>query len=359
MVHLNFKPILFKNSYYLNLQNFFCYASFKTLRPKRNELFVRPNSLEVEKQIVDALESNNLKHRSHPGLVVLRPVRPPLKFEVALLNSSADVVIEMLKKPAVDLYNYLFHRSLPFTDEYIRRKSNQVRKEIIENLIYERRQEKLGQTDEEIQEYVESQEFLIERKLTIQMKKLTYRWSEIDYDSLSKSITYALARFAPDFAVLRRIFDEIRKRDVDFRPKNVFDFGSGVGSTIWAVDATWKNTVDEYYCVDTCKSMNDLLNLLIHNGDINGPKLFTANVYTRQFLPATADRQYDIVVSAFSLMEIPSYEERLRTVVNLWEKTKKYLGEELFCDFALACKLNFCFSNFFQFSSKTAIVMDL
>lgn len=35
--------------------------------------------------------------------------------------------------------------------------------------------------------------------------------------------------------------------------------------------------------------------------------------------------EYDIVVSAYSLMELPTMEMRLETILNLWNKTQRYL----------------------------------
>ena len=34
---------------------------------------------------------------------------------------------------------------------------------------------------------------------------------------------------------------------------------------------------------------------------------------------------YDLVVSAFTLLELPSLENRIKTILNLWDRTKKYL----------------------------------
>lgn len=34
---------------------------------------------------------------------------------------------------------------------------------------------------------------------------------------------------------------------------------------------------------------------------------------------------YDIVVSAYSLLELPSFESRMDTVLKLWNKTGRYL----------------------------------
>jgi ribosomal protein RSM22 (predicted rRNA methylase) len=35
--------------------------------------------------------------------------------------------------------------------------------------------------------------------------------------------------------------------------------------------------------------------------------------------------KYDVVVSGYTLMELPSARTRLETIMNLWNKTNKYL----------------------------------
>lgn len=34
---------------------------------------------------------------------------------------------------------------------------------------------------------------------------------------------------------------------------------------------------------------------------------------------------YDLVVSAYSLLELPSFSARIQTILNLWNKTQNYL----------------------------------
>lgn len=42
-----------------------------------------------------------------------------------------------------------------------------------------------------------------------------------------------VARSAPEYAVLQKIFMEMKTRDPDFHPLTMFDFGSGVGTATW------------------------------------------------------------------------------------------------------------------------------
>jgi len=42
-----------------------------------------------------------------------------------------------------------------------------------------------------------------------------------------------VARSAPEYAVLQKIFMEMKAREPDFQPHSMFDFGSGVGTATW------------------------------------------------------------------------------------------------------------------------------
>ncbi|VDP77221.1 unnamed protein product [Echinostoma caproni] len=77
---------------------------------------------------------------------------------------------------------------------------------------------------------------------------------------------YLTARLAPNFASACRVLYEIRKRCPQFIPRNMFDFGSGLGT-----------------------------------------------------------QKYDLVVSAHSLLELPGKSARERVLSNLWGRTSNFL----------------------------------
>lgn len=114
-----------------------------------------------------------------------------------------------------------------------------------------------------------------------------YTWKPIEYDSY-KSFQYMLGRSAQEYSTVLRVFSEIAARHVDFRPRSYFDFGSGVGTGVWAAAHLWKSSIFEYYMVDASRDMNDLADLLLRDGDEN-KELSLKNVNFRQFLPASYD----------------------------------------------------------------------
>lgn len=154
------------------------------------------------------------------------------------------------------------------------------------------------------------------------LKQRVYGWQAINYDQ-HKSLQYLISRSAVEYAIIMRIFREIQRRDPNFKPASYFDFGSGVGTGVWAAAEMWKQTIYEYYLVDPSRDMNDLSGLILRDGDEN-KDMFLKNVYFRQFLPAREDK-YDIVLSSHTLFEMPSLKNRLEVANNLWNKAQQYL----------------------------------
>lgn len=49
----------------------------------------------------------------------------------------------------------------------------------------------------------------------------------------SRAAMYVAGRLAPDYASLYKIMAEMKKRDPQFSPLTLLDFGSGVGTSMW------------------------------------------------------------------------------------------------------------------------------
>lgn len=69
-------------------------------------------------------------------------------------------------------------------------------------------------------------------KVIHQLKIKVYHWMPMNYD-VHRSLVYLVGRFAPEYAALMKIFAELSQRDPSFKPMNLFDFGSGVGTVTW------------------------------------------------------------------------------------------------------------------------------
>uniref|UniRef100_A0A2M4BNR6 Putative mitochondrial/ ribosome small subunit component n=1 Tax=Anopheles marajoara TaxID=58244 RepID=A0A2M4BNR6_9DIPT len=137
-------------------------------------------------------------------------------------------------------------------------------------------------------------------------------------------LTQLVGRADAEYAVLQRIFTEINQRDPEIRPRSFLDFGAGVGTGTWAVAQFWRKHLFEILSVDKSRHMNDLAELVLRQGDPNRAMMLR-NVFYRQFLPASPDRKYDIVMSAFSLFDQPSRRRLYELVDQLYATFDRYL----------------------------------
>lgn len=94
---------------------------------------------------------------------------------------------------------------------------------------------------------------------------------------------------------------------------------------MYAANEAWPQIITENFNVDLSEPFNEIARLLLQGGDEKQPQLYN-NVFFRQFLPVTHTVKYDLVVSAFSLLELPSYKSRINVIENLWQKTQGNSG---------------------------------
>lgn len=73
-------------------------------------------------------------------------------------------------------------------------------------------------------------EQFINKRVEKLVAQQTYNWAAIDFNNKYVCHQYLLSRFAPEYNVIQSIFNEIQKRDPDFKPESLFDFGSGIGT---------------------------------------------------------------------------------------------------------------------------------
>jgi ribosomal protein RSM22 (predicted rRNA methylase) len=81
-------------------------------------------------------------------------------------------------------------------------------------------------------EQQEELKFRFKKQVIKRLKQTLHCWRPVEYDE-HKALLYMVARFAPEYTVLHRIFMELKTREPDFQPHSLFDFGSGVGTATW------------------------------------------------------------------------------------------------------------------------------
>ncbi|XP_066992180.2 ribosome assembly protein METTL17, mitochondrial [Anabrus simplex] len=276
----------------------------------------RPKLLvELERSVGESLESNKLKARHHPGVLKDRTVHFPKRIAQAIQTVIRDKPVKALRVEGASLARYLNARHLPLEEEELRAK------QVDAQLSVER---KYGVDGSRLSEK-ERELFRVRYQGQIQklVKHRTYPWQPIQYNA-HQSLVYLVGRAAADYAVVHFVLSEMRLKLPEFKPRTLLDFGSGVGTVTWVANSLWGDSLKEYFSIDTSASMNDLASLILKDGK-ESSELPLKGVFYRQFLPVSRTLKYDIVVSAFSLFELPSLKARLDTLLTLWNKTQGYL----------------------------------
>ncbi|XP_030756329.1 methyltransferase-like protein 17, mitochondrial [Sitophilus oryzae] len=274
---------------------------------------VAPKPLIItDKDVLKDIEQETYKPRRHPGVNKVKTASLPEYYIKSIENVIEDFPLKTLVEATNKLSAHLSRRFPPIeVGDYKERV-----KGIKEKVLNKHKDFKV-----ECEEDERKLKQMVEDKTNSLIKKTVYNWKPIKYDVYT-SLVYLLTRSAAEYAVLLKIFGEINQRDPEFVPRSFFDFGSGVGTGTWAVNNYWKN-IFEYFNVDVSSDMNDLAQILLQGGRSTGNSSLKGTFY-RQFLPGRGN-SYDIVLSAYSLLELPSLESRMQTVLNLWNRTQKYL----------------------------------
>ncbi|XP_066929253.1 ribosome assembly protein METTL17, mitochondrial-like [Clytia hemisphaerica] len=140
-----------------------------------------------------------------------------------------------------------------------------------------------------------------------------------------ETTAYVASQSNTVYAATYRALSEIKKRVPEYNPKTLLDFGSGTGMTVWAASELWRKSIKEYQCVDVSERMNDTGEFLLRGGDDRKLPLKVPNVYFKRFLPISNQLMYDVVVSSYSLTELPFRSQRAQAIRSLWNKTNDFL----------------------------------
>lgn len=282
---------------------------------KSNTRNVCKIAVTVDPDLNEKLDKEELKHRHHPGIIKKGTLNVPKHIAQAIEKAIGDFPIKTLVKDGKVLNQYINSRHPPPETKDIQKKIQAITEELDEKF-------PIPNEDNLSEEELERKNQARQRKLKKTLKERTFAWKPITYGTY-EALVYAVGRSANEFAVISSIFKEIQHRNPDFRPRSFIDFGSGVGTAMWAVSSLWKESIFEYLNVDSSREMNDLSDLIMRDGNENQQQRLR-NVYYRQFLPGS-ETKYDLVVSAFSLFELSSAKERKEVILNLWKKCDGYM----------------------------------
>uniref|UniRef100_A0A8C6WJ86 Ribosome assembly protein METTL17, mitochondrial n=1 Tax=Neogobius melanostomus TaxID=47308 RepID=A0A8C6WJ86_9GOBI len=257
---------------------------------------------------------NGEPHRKHPGVTNLKALRLPEKLEAAARSVIHRAQIRQMNEKVQYLTNFLWSRKRSIEDSALRQKAVDLERELWSKAAEKHR-------GKDVDEEVLGER--IQKKVLNELRKTTYHWRQLKYDE-EMGVVYMVARLAGGYAAVRRALHEIKKRDESFAPESFLDFGSGLGTAAWASHSCWPDSLKEMVCVDSAGPMNTLAERLL-KGDDEKEEPHFKHVYFRQFLPVTPKVQFDLVVSAFTLSELPKGANREDVVFTLWRKTSGYL----------------------------------
>ncbi|XP_029498936.1 methyltransferase-like protein 17, mitochondrial isoform X1 [Oncorhynchus nerka] len=251
-------------------------------------------------------------HRKHPGVTNLKTLRLPDELQKAAQAIIQGTEVSGLVDKARSLTNFLWSRKRAPEDVTLRERAM-----ALEKNLWEKTKEKGGDVDLQL---LKTQ---ITKKVLSDLRKITYHWSPMRYDE-ELGVVYMVAKLAGGYAAVKRVLNEIKKRDPSFSPHSLLDFGSGLGTAVWASHSFWGDTLKEMVCVDNSGAMNTIADRLLR-GSSEKDEPVIKQVYFRQFLPVSPKVQFDLVVGAFSLSELASQKEREDAILTLWRKTSSYL----------------------------------
>ncbi|CAE1279124.1 unnamed protein product [Acanthosepion pharaonis] len=300
------KGILFKSLSY----NRFVYLKSLYWKLKHTSGFITPESRLVP-DVAEMVRNSKEKIPPHVGMLKLKPISVPAQLEKAVNRLIEKYPTNNLVESAASFARVLWGRHPPIEAHELNKKWKEVTKEVLDNTKFS---SKLSE---------DALEKKIHHKIVHLVKTKTYNWQPITYDAY-KSFLYMVSRMPANYAVLIQCLSEIIKRDPNFKPRNVFDFGSGTGSSIWACNKIWNKAIFEYFSCDISTDMNTVNRLLLQDGEeqkdmsING-------VYLRQFIPVKSTKLYNLVICAYSLFELKSKTDRLNIIYKLWNLTEDYL----------------------------------
>ncbi|KAI0242065.1 37S ribosomal protein S22, partial [Massospora cicadina] len=136
-----------------------------------------------------------------------------------------------------------------------------------------------------------------------------------------ETLAYLAAVMPSSYATLHRVLSEIKLRDSKFKPSRILDFGTGPGTSLWAVDEVWGlEGLEAFHGVDLSESMLDVANEFIRT-------LFTRkenpNCQLRldqHFSYMPGEDSYDLVIASNVFSEYPNDTLRQKALEALWER---------------------------------------
>lgn len=248
-------------------------------------------------------------------------VQMPVQLEMAARKKISQFEDKKFRNEAMLLRNVMYNRRAPDDHETLAKKKLDIRLELElrgkTNVPYS-----YDPTDQTLPEDMVIQNHELQAKIEGKLEEKRRDWHYFEYDDYASTL-YMTMRLAPNYAGIKTVMEEIKAQLPEYRPQSVLDFGSGMGTTSWAVHSTWPNCAKEILNVDISKNQQELNEYLQRGGRDRGESL--PGVFHRQYLPTSNRSKYDMIVAAYSLLDLPNEQNRVNVIENLWNKTTDLL----------------------------------
>ncbi|KXN73611.1 hypothetical protein CONCODRAFT_3427, partial [Conidiobolus coronatus NRRL 28638] len=151
----------------------------------------------------------------------------------------------------------------------------------------------------------------------------------VQYGEL-ESLGYLGGLFPSAFGACKRVFEELVIRDKSFKPTKIMDFGTGPGTAIWAAKEIWgvdeSSSLKNYTGIDISQPQLDITAELFNQYEKENIE-FPGEIELLPYLNynATPSTRSDLVVSSYTLSELPNNQLRDQIIQVLWEYTNNTL----------------------------------
>ncbi|KAL9166982.1 hypothetical protein ABFS82_05G066500 [Erythranthe guttata] len=152
----------------------------------------------------------------------------------------------------------------------------------------------------------------------------SYRDVGLKYQE-EQAVAYVASRMPAVYSALYRVLSEVRRRVPDFTPAKVLDFGAGTSSALWAMMEVWPGSVERINLVEPSQSMQRAGQSLFK--DLKKLPLVQSynSIQSLSKHINKSGRRHDLVIASYVLGEVPSLQDRITLVRQLWDLTDDIL----------------------------------
>ncbi|KAJ1672856.1 37S ribosomal protein S22, partial [Spiromyces aspiralis] len=138
-----------------------------------------------------------------------------------------------------------------------------------------------------------------------------------------ETAAYIASRMPATYGVIANVLTEASRRIPWLNPTRVLDFGTGPATALWAMKEVWGDSVKQFTGIDISEPMLQSAEAIMELA--SATEIFPEVEFKRYLAPRGNAEQYDLVMCAFTLSDLPNDTIRKATVQELWNYTKDTL----------------------------------